>query len=98
MTQQLQRAKPEESFGIAATQNPTTTDTDGPVGMPTIPDNVTSPFAKLTYLYLQQVGRADVADLSMATDVPQIRLYPVLKSLVEVGHLERDGSTFIFGN
>lgn len=62
--------------------------------VPRVPADLTSPLAKLVYVHLSTVRRADVIALSRAIQVPQIRLYPVLQTLVQRGHVEGHGSTF----
>lgn len=61
---------------------------------PSIPVDVTTPQAKLVYVYLWLMVTADLSDLSRATRVPQIQLLPVLKSLSERNHVESDGLKF----
>ena len=75
-------------------QRPGTIIDDARRQLPLLPVDVTTPLAKLVYVYLWMMEPADVADISRATHVPQIRLYPVLETLASRGHVERRGSTF----
>ena len=49
---------------------------------------------KLVYLYLTERGSASIEDLKEALSVPQIRLYPTLKSLERRGLVEQTGDQF----
>lgn len=60
---------------------------------PHIPRDVETSRAKLVYVYLWMMRRAEITALSRATRVPQIRLIPVLETLVDRGYVESDGST-----
>ena len=62
---------------------------------PLLPADLTSPHAKLVYVYLWLERRADVRDISEALDLPQIRLYPVLENLARAGHVERTGTEYV---
>jgi len=53
-----------------------------------------SPTGKLVYLYLSERGSTSVEDLKEALSVPQIRLYPTLKSLERQQLVERVGDRF----
>lgn len=59
-----------------------------------LPDDVTTVRAKLVYLYLRVARRADVAEIAGAVREPQLRLYPALEYLVELGYVQQRGSTF----
>lgn len=59
-----------------------------------LPPDVTTARAKLVYLYLWSVPRADVAEISRAIREPQLRLYPALEYLADRGLVRRNGSTF----
>ena len=59
-----------------------------------LPSNLTTSHEKLVYLYLRFERRADVREISRSLDLPQIRLYPVLESLVTAGHVERAGTVY----
>jgi len=63
--------------------------------IPLLPTDLTTPHAKLVYVYLWMMRRAEVTDIARATHLPQIRLYPVLDSLTRQGYVERNGSTFV---
>lgn len=62
---------------------------------PILPEDLTTTMEKLVYAYLWLALRADVVQLSMALNVHQIRLYPVLAHLERSGHVERQGSTYV---
>lgn len=53
-----------------------------------------SPTGKLVYLFLTERGDATVEDLKAALGVPQIRLYPTLKSLERRDLVDRTDDTF----
>lgn len=61
---------------------------------PRVPPELTTPHAKLVYLYLWLERRADVGEMSAALGLPQIRLYPVLAYLVRSGHVARAGPVY----
>lgn len=61
-----------------------------------IPHELSTPYGKLVYLYLWLERRTDVGTLSRELDVPQIRLYPVLRHLVDNGHATCEGPEFVF--
>lgn len=73
---------------------PETASEEGGRQAPHIPGNVETSRAKLVYVSLGVMREADIDALSRATRVPQIRLIPVLETLVDRGHVERDGLTF----
>lgn len=50
-----------------------------------------SPTAKLVYLYLVERGAASVGDMNDALGVPQLRLYPTLRSLERRGLVSLSG-------
>ena len=53
-----------------------------------------SPTGKLVYLYLSECGSTSVEGLKESLGVPQIRLYPTLKSLERRGLIEHAGDEF----
>ena len=59
-----------------------------------LPRDVRTVRAKLVYLYLRATRRAEIAEISRAIKEPQIRLYPALEYLVDLGLVTRNGSTF----
>lgn len=108
MNTQLKRLDPEESDDIPhddgeqasqvedqehATPDGTTVKVGGRQA-PLIPKDVTTPHSKLVYFYLSSRKGANIDHLSKATRTPQIRLYPVLKVLVNQGHIDKDGSRY----
>lgn len=54
-----------------------------------------SPSGKLVYLYLREYGSASPEDLKAALGVPQIRLYPTLKSMERRDLIERAGDEYV---
>lgn len=61
---------------------------------PHLPQDLETSRAKLVYVYIWMMDRVGVEALSRATRLPQIRLFPVLETLVHRGHVERDGLTY----
>lgn len=61
-----------------------------------LPEELTTPYGKLVYLYLWFERRTTVETLSSDLKVPQIRLYPVLRYLSDRGHLASDGPEIVF--
>ena len=53
-----------------------------------------SPTGKLVYLYLSECGDASVERLKQSLGVPQLRLYPTLRSLERRGLIDRAGDQF----
>ena len=60
----------------------------------TLPEDITSPRAKLVYLYLDVAEDATVEDLQSCLDMRKIDLLSVLNSLTSTGHVECDGQTY----
>ena len=60
----------------------------------TLPEEITSPRAKLVYLYLDVTGAATVEDLQSCLDMRKIDLLSVLNSLTSAGHVTRDAGTY----
>jgi hypothetical protein len=60
----------------------------------TLPDTITSPRAKLVYLYLDVTGAATVEDLQDCLDMRKIDLLSVLNSLAGDGHIANDSGTY----
>lgn len=60
----------------------------------TVPEDLTSPRAKLVYLYLDVAGTASVEDLQSCLDMRKIDLLSVLNSLTGSGHVELDDGTY----
>lgn len=56
-----------------------------------VPESVDSKGGKLVYVYLSFVVEATVPELADALDLKHINLLPVLASLQQAGHVERDG-------
>lgn len=57
----------------------------------TLPDTVTSPQAKLVYLYLVVRGTVTVDELGTALGLPKLALFSILQTLSEYGLVVRDG-------
>ena len=70
----------------ATTERPTPTDA--------LPDAITSPAAKLVYLYLDRAGPTTVSDLSAALDMRKLSLYSVLDALAGKNLVDNDGETY----
>ena len=60
----------------------------------TLPEDITSPRAKLVYLYLDVTETATVEDLQACLDMKKIDLLSVLNSLTSAGHVANDGGTY----
>lgn len=61
------------------------------VGPISLPDDVTSPQAKLVYLYLLVRGTVTVDELGSSLDLPKLTLFSILQTLSEYGLVVRDG-------
>jgi len=59
-----------------------------------VPDELTSPRAKLVYLYLDVADAATVEDLQACLDMRKIDLLSVLNSLTSTGHVELEDGTY----
>lgn len=57
-------------------------------------DHISSPSGKLVYLYLQTRGEATVDELKEALDISQLKLYPILRTLVERELIEHRNETY----
>lgn len=55
-----------------------------------IPESVDSTRAKLVYVHLERERETTVDALADALDVRKLGLFPVLSTLEERGHVERD--------
>lgn len=60
----------------------------------TVPDELSSPRAKLVYLYLDVAGTATIEDLQACLDMRKIDLLSVLNSLTSTGHVELEDGTY----
>jgi predicted transcriptional regulator len=60
----------------------------------TLPEEITSPRAKLVYLYLDVTETATVEDLQACLDMKKIDLLSVLNSLTRAGYVVKDGGTY----
>ena len=60
----------------------------------TLPEEITSPRAKLVYLYLDVTGTATVEDLQACLDMKKIDLLSVLNSLTTAGHVANEDGTY----
>jgi DNA-binding MarR family transcriptional regulator len=67
----------------------------GGTGGVTVPDDVSSPRAKLVYVYLRSAGRCTTDDLRQALGIRTISLHPVLDALRGSGHVERRDGAFV---
>jgi hypothetical protein len=56
-----------------------------------IPDRITSPQAKLVYLYLHVRGTVTVDELGTALGLPKLALFSILETLDEYDTVARDG-------
>jgi len=59
-----------------------------------IPAELTSPTAKLVYLYLDTTGQSTVDEMQRSLNVPKLALFSVLGSLAESGLVECDGDCY----
>ncbi len=62
--------------------------TSGPI---TLPETVTSPQAKLVYLYLLVRGTVTVDELGASLGLPKLALFSILQTLAESDLVVRDG-------
>ena len=60
----------------------------------TVPDEVTSPQAKLVYLTLLITDEARATDLQQLLDLPKITLFAVLESLATQDLVQRTGEYY----
>lgn len=56
-----------------------------------LPEGLSAPLEKLVYLYVRESGGASIYDLRDALGVPQLRLYPTIRSLASRQLVEHDG-------
>lgn len=63
-----------------------------------IPDELSSPQAKLVYLYLDAVGGATVDDLNEGLAMKKISVLSILSSLTGEGIVEKDGTRYVTTN
>lgn len=56
-----------------------------------LPEGLSAPLEKLVYLYVRESGGVSVYDLRDGLGVPQLRLYPTIRSLAKRELVERDG-------
>ncbi|MFC6954059.1 TrmB family transcriptional regulator [Halorubellus litoreus] len=61
----------------------------------TLPEDITSPRAKLVYLYLDVTEAGTVEDLQQCLDMKKIDLLSVLNSLTSAGHVANDDGTYV---
>lgn len=59
-----------------------------------LPDDISSPVAKLVYLYLDRAGPTTISDLSAALDMRKLSLYSVLDALAGKELVDNDGETY----
>lgn len=59
-----------------------------------IPAEVTSPTAKLIYLYLDSTGQSTIDEMQRSLDLPKLALFSVLGSLADDGLVECDGDCY----
>ena len=59
-----------------------------------IPTQLTSPTAKLIYLYLDTTGQSTVDEMQQSLDIPKLALFSVLGSLTDSGLVECDGGCY----
>lgn len=60
----------------------------------TVPDELSSPRAKLVYLYLDVAGTSTVEDLQACLDMRKIDLLSVLNSLTSTDYVEMENGTY----
>lgn len=60
----------------------------------TVPPELSSPRAKLVYLYLATHGTAELDELQDGLGLKKITLYSVLKTLTERGFVGRSGERY----
>lgn len=59
-----------------------------------LPAALDSSNSKLVYLYLATAEKASITDLQSTLQMKQLPLFPVPRTLVDNGLVERDGETF----
>ncbi|MFA9417018.1 helix-turn-helix domain-containing protein [Natrinema sp. HArc-T2] len=60
-----------------------------------VPDQLTSPQAKLVYLSLLVTGEAKAADLEQLLGLPKLTLFAVLESLAAQDLIQRTGECYV---
>ena len=60
-----------------------------------VPDELTSPQAKLVYLSVLVTDEAKATDLQQVLDLPKLTLFAVLESLVARGFIQRTGENYV---
>ncbi|GAB3664854.1 helix-turn-helix domain-containing protein [Halopiger thermotolerans] len=60
-----------------------------------VPDEIESAQAKLVYVYLAATGSATVDELRETLALKKVTLLSVLRSLMRIGVVEKDGSTYV---
>ena len=63
--------------------------------MERVPDDLSSPRAKLVYLYLATHGAVTEDDLCEGLGMKRISLYSILKTLRKGGFVSRDGDRLV---
>lgn len=63
--------------------------------MITVPDDLTSPQAKLVYLSLLVMEEATATELQQLLGLSKLTLLPILKSLSAEGHIERTEGRYV---
>lgn len=58
-----------------------------------IPEDISSPTAKLVYLYVHSVGRTTLEELRASTNLKQLTLLGILPILINRGYITRKGET-----
>lgn len=69
--------------------------TSGDHALGSMPDELSSPRAKLVYLALRTAPGLTVGELRASLEMPTLALYPTLELLIDRGLAERDGETYV---
>lgn len=64
----------------------------------TVPDDLTSPRAKLVYLYLSTHDGATVKELGTNLDMKKITLYSILRTLRERNLVEQETDRYVLAD
>ena len=67
-------------------------------GIAPLPDDLTSPEAKLVYLYIDAAGGATVDDLNETLAMKKMSILSVLNSLSGEGLVEKFGDEYVAAN
>lgn len=67
-------------------------------GIAPLPDDLTSPEAKLVYLYVDAAGGATVNDLNETLAMKKMSILSVLNSLSSEGLVEKSGNEYVAAN